>query len=103
MRNEVEVIFTPRPYDAVARGVALLDEKVPDWRERINPEVLEMRHCFDCVIGQLFGDFDEVTQLGPIWPTEFGFDITGEDVQGTWRNWEALNAAWRDALTEGAR
>jgi len=29
----VEVIFTPWPYDAVARGVALLDEKVPGWRE----------------------------------------------------------------------
>lgn len=39
----------------VLRGVALLDEKVPGWRERIQQDKLFMGDCFHCILGQLFG------------------------------------------------
>ena len=39
----------------VLRGVALLDEKVPNWRDRVKKDRLQMWDCFYCVLGQLFG------------------------------------------------
>lgn len=41
----------------VARGVALLDEKVPNWRERISAEDLEMSSTRSCILGQLFDHY----------------------------------------------
>ena len=39
----------------VAWGAALLDEKVPDWYTRIDPETLDLKVYSFCVIGQVFG------------------------------------------------
>lgn len=41
----------------VARGVALLDERVPGWEKRIDLKELKMQDCFQCMLGQLYGDF----------------------------------------------
>jgi hypothetical protein len=41
----------------VERGAALLDRKKPGWREKVNPETLEMWVGCSCVLGQVFGDF----------------------------------------------
>ncbi len=38
----------------VRRGAALLDEKVPDWYQRIATGVLSMDNACQCIIGQLF-------------------------------------------------
>lgn len=48
--------------DRVDKGVALLDERVPGWRSRIDREKLNMLHLSDCVLGQLFGGFKEGMQ-----------------------------------------
>lgn len=45
--------------DRVRAGVALLDEKVPGWDQRINLKVLDLQYCNECVLGQLFGHFAE--------------------------------------------
>lgn len=42
---------------AVRRGVRLLDEFVPDWPKKINPEFLEMSNTDQCMLGQTFKDF----------------------------------------------
>jgi hypothetical protein len=42
------------PEVRVARGVALLDETVPDWRQRIDVETLDMTDGTQCVVGQVF-------------------------------------------------
>lgn len=39
----------------VRRGVALLDEKVPGWHNRIDVDELDLRFCTTCIVGQLFG------------------------------------------------
>ena len=86
----------------VARGAALLDEKIPGWDERIDLARLQMHSCHDCVIGQLFTSVgDCVTPYGRgmealgVWDLRgdapgHGFD--GEDA-------DALNAEWRRVIT----
>jgi hypothetical protein len=41
--------------ERVRKGAALLDEKVPDWRERVSRANLDMTSTKDCILGQLFG------------------------------------------------
>jgi hypothetical protein len=51
----------------VARGVALLDERVPDWRAHIDLELLDMGNSSRCVLGQLaaaLGGVDDVDEDG---------------------------------------
>ncbi len=105
MNGDVEVIFTPWPYDAVARGVALLDEKVPGWREKINVETLDMGDYCICVLGQQFGDFGEGL-------SNLGFDLGDADLARNYGfqrlaghsddEYQALTDAWREAIV-GAR
>lgn len=45
--------------DRVTDGAELLDERVPDWRERVDPGSLAMNDCRRCVCGQLFADIAE--------------------------------------------
>jgi hypothetical protein len=104
--SEVEVHFVPWPYDAVARGVALLDERVPGWREKINVETLDMGdYCF-CVLGQQFGDFGEGLinldfDLGDgDLAREYGFQrLAGHSDD----EYQALTDAWREVIAEGSK
>jgi hypothetical protein len=41
----------------VARGAALLDQKIPGWEHQINVASLDIGSCNDCIIGQLFGGY----------------------------------------------
>lgn len=43
--------------DRVASGVALLDQRVPGWVDRINVDRLDMASNVSCVLGQLFSDY----------------------------------------------
>lgn len=51
----------------VANGVKLLDEKVPGWWKAgvIDLETLEMKSCFNCMLGQLFG-YETEKALGAV-------------------------------------
>lgn len=62
--------------DRVQRGVALLDQRVPDWRERIDVERLDMAVSAHCVLGQLNGGHRTPT------PYTAGLDALGLDYQG---------------------
>ena len=92
MSADVEVVFTPWPYDAVARGVALLDEKVPGWRERIALGRLNMDDPVRCIVGQL-GIWHLVEE-----DTHHGFDIP---LRAPTRDYATLCAAWREAIAGG--
>lgn len=39
----------------IARGVALLDERRPKWRDTVNPELLDLSRVHRCVVGQSLG------------------------------------------------
>lgn len=40
---------------AVRKGIALLDEKVPDWRSKIDWREFDIAYADKCVLGQVFG------------------------------------------------
>ena len=49
----------------VANGVALLNEKVPGWRDRIDLQTFDINSFQKCVLAQLYGSyFDGVAALG---------------------------------------
>ncbi len=87
----------------VARGAALLDEKIPGWAARIDLARLQMNSCHACVVGQLFPvESDWVTPYGKgmaalgVWDLRgdaagHGFD--GEDA-------DALNTEWRRVIVK---
>lgn len=51
-------VLDPLSPDATAaRGAAWLDERVPGWAERINPDWFTIASCTKCVLGQLFGHY----------------------------------------------
>ena len=41
----------------VLRGVALLDEKVPDWKLRVRGKSLDMESPYKDILGWLFGSY----------------------------------------------
>ncbi len=45
------------PAEAVQRGVALLDEKRPDWWKEVDPDRLSMGSPWSCTLGQLYGSY----------------------------------------------
>lgn len=45
--------------ERVAAGAEWLDERLPDWVNRIDLEDLDIRDACACILGQTFGDFDE--------------------------------------------
>ncbi len=81
----------------VLRGVALLDAEVPRWRERVKPKRLHLVNCKECVLGQVFGDFESgFNALGLTWydAESYGFVLdSGDPHRYGW-----LTRAWRKVL-----
>ena len=82
----------PTIAERVARGAALLDEKRPGWANRIIQEDLDMTSCHDCILGQVYGDYEiGWHSLDLQSGSEFGFDLPG----GWYCQMPALADAWR--------
>jgi hypothetical protein len=43
----------------IERGIAWLDEVNPDWRDKINLGTLALSSLDHCVLGQVFGSYEE--------------------------------------------
>lgn len=80
--------------DFVTKGINLLDEQVPDWRTKIDPERLNLASCEVCVLGQIFGDYDTGLEQLNIDGYDYGFNTYGSMAE--------LTEAWRDALGENS-
>jgi hypothetical protein len=110
--GEVTVVLNPTPEQRVARGVALLDEQVPDWRERVVVDGLDMLDGTACIVGQIQRSFDledwspwhhGLERLGLVTdssdPHDHGF-ITETDHGWMFRDaTEALRDLWIKAIT----
>jgi hypothetical protein len=103
--------------DRVKRGAFLLDATTPGWAEKINGDTLAMRWCDKCLLGQLYGDYDDgLKRIGLLlylgWDkgsnketdeaeeiaAAHGFTITDEEYRVAKRDetvWPALADAWR--------
>ncbi len=83
----------------VLRGVTLLDEKVPDWRKRIDRELLNMVDL--CLLKQLFGYYGSgLIELKIGWNMEeavyYGFDVRTRSEKS--KKWKELTQLWKEQL-----
>lgn len=100
------------PAERVARGVALLDRVRPGWAQLVDLDRLDMQECAACVLGQLYGDFDDgciANSLPLAAAAEHGFHhrltspraghrtVTAE-YQALYEEWRRI-IAWRQAVT----
>jgi len=90
----------------VGRGMALLDERVPGWVDRIDVDRLDVSHPGDCPLGQLFGSYerawrvlfpeeqviDGVMEMPDDFPADAGFDAYAGPQE--WQDVLELNDEW---------
>ncbi len=84
-----------RQLKAVELGADFLDERLPGWRNEIDPETLALESSCDCVLGQLFGDYERGMSL-------LGVDYGQSRVLGFRRGrttYDRLTEAWRCLVT----
>lgn len=75
----------------VTAGMSLLDQQRPGWRSEIDLGTLDLGNCQVCVLGQIFGDYEDGLEALDISdPYKYGFNA----VDGMY----ALTEAWKDAL-----
>lgn len=101
----IEQDFTAE--QAVAAGVALLDAKVPGWRNRINRETFDMTNGDNCIVGHVFRHLpwpwlDGRSALGLHYynADQYGFIVFTEDELGEmdYDATMALTPLWLAAL-----
>lgn len=68
-RNDIETCV-----ERVNRGAQLLDEEKPGWQNEVIPDKLDMRSSSFCIIGQVYGDYDEYVGV----PFGLGEDMNDE-------------------------
>ena len=86
----------------VERGAALLDEKVPDWFEKIDTSSLSMTSSCNCVLGKLFQHYYSgrnvlfgVTVRNNVYTCQsHGFSCALKYLQGHDIGWEILDDLW---------
>jgi hypothetical protein len=79
--------------ERVTRGARVLDEVCPGWVKRIDLAVLDIASCLDCVLGQLYGTFDDGAMV--VEDFSVGLARLGFDVEIGTHDVAALNQAWR--------
>lgn len=82
--------------DEIKAGMALLDEKAPGWREKIDLEELDLGECHACILGQVFGHYNAGKRAlaeADNEPVRYGFDCHPT-------NYDLLTQAWKEALSE---
>jgi hypothetical protein len=95
------VCFTNYDVDSrIATGVALLDEKSPGWREKVDGKMIAMNSHEWCVLGQAFGSYEEgLDKLGLARTnyksgTEFGFFPLSVQILEIEDEIDALTEGW---------
>ncbi len=80
--------------ERVAEGAAILDAEYPTWFEQIDRSTLNMGNTSLCVLGQVFGNFNEACERLDISGFDEGFygDPTGQ--------YQAEQAALQDLWIE---
>lgn len=47
----------PKVRRQIRKGIAWLDERVPNWELRVVPAKIDLLSDTDCILGQVFGDY----------------------------------------------
>jgi hypothetical protein len=80
----------------VKRGMEFLDKVSPGWRERINTESLNIASSRNCILGQIYGSYDDALSLYPglmLLSRELGFNASIPDCPVLTEAWELALAA----------
>lgn len=95
MRSLVEEIIDETTLDHVKQGMTLLKIKYGEnYVEHIDPKTLDLACGSDCVLGQLYGSYDEgLAALNIGNGGDYGFDANGA-------SYHELDAAWIQLLHE---
>jgi hypothetical protein len=96
MRSNAEVLRDKQVKERVLRGLDLLQEKYgPGWEEMIIPADLEMADGSVCVLGQVYGDYEDgLEELGLQNGLRHGF--VEDEREGV--SYADLNAAWSEVF-----
>lgn len=86
--------------EQVERGMALLDEKKPDWRDTFDPRTLDMYYGSSCVLGQQYDGhwYSGLVELGLTFERaeEYGFRCSDEgNVEQSIREYAELGETWK--------
>jgi hypothetical protein len=92
----------------VGRGAALMDRTHPNWFRKIDLPSLDMNSCMDCIVGQMFGSYNDVLKdVEDFFPGTFNlqespaaFGLTTyrdprESMEQTSARFEVLTKLWR--------
>ena len=87
----------------IIKGIALLDIHVPNWREKVNTNEIDMDSAKRCVIGQVYGSYaGGLDALALYHFNEYGFNYTTEINDANNINdtvlMDYLTGAWKIAL-----
>ena len=81
--------------EAATRGAELLDQRQPNWAKPglINLRLLDLNDSLTCVLGQLYGLYDDGLDALHVWgrACELGFCAS----PGNRHRWGELTEAWR--------
>lgn len=72
-RADIETVV-----ERVNRGASLLDEQNPGWESKVHPGQLDMASSGWCIVGQIYGDFDECVGM----PFGMGMFADVDDMAG---------------------
>ncbi len=89
----------------VLKGAALLDEMRPGWREKINPDSINVWNVRNCPLGQVYGDYYlACIDLGIQDDPTYGFntECSGVGIDGSPCSCRSdaatLNILWKEIL-----
>lgn len=92
---------TPEIESRVRAGAKALDEYIDNWADRICTTELNMYYDNQCILGQLYGDFDAgLDAFG--WDLHaayaYGFYVFGDEWDSVACEYDALTKAWKDEI-----
>lgn len=96
LRERKEAAIRSELAQHVAQGITLLSKHDPNWRMKIVMSRLSMMSCADCILGQLFGSYEEGLLILDIGrddlPNQYGFRAVDPT------NYRVLQGIWLERL-----
>jgi len=97
----------------VLKGIRFLDSNKPGWRDSIEIEMLDLSDISECVLGQVFGSYEEGVYSFGISSAQvddflevqssYGFDLTHDELADDCvKHYESLTQEWVKQICQGA-
>lgn len=81
------------------RGVEFLDRNIPDWREQIDLETLELSDGQNCIAGQLGGSYCSFVISWGIMGEDYGMKNLGDHFS-SYSDYGYLEKLWRNEVVQ---